>query len=495
MLFFSFIFIYISISSFFNQKFVLSEQKPFKINFYTSFSKQNNPIYNDISSFSLSNQDIFNYYYKHNIITKICIGTPKSCINLEISFSSKYSWICTDNYNSTEIKKNKNNLTKYAYYKSSSFIKLKGEEEKIMTSQGIKTANYSKDIIKIGDNSLHNEFFEFFIVDICNKDEFGELCIGQDNYYKYNNTYLSFIEQLKEKKIIDSSIISVKYINNTFGEILIGENYDIHKKKYLDFIIPSIEDSIVTSKNIESIFYLKQIKNINDMSEEETVFEKKIDIHLFNKLQIEIDFSSSVISVPEELFDNLIEIAFAKYILNKKICEIKIDENPNIKYLICDKKILNTNLEKLVIVFNSKSNLTIDLDDMFLPLNNKKDILFGIISEKNINFIYLGEIFLMNYYILFHNDKKSILFYNKEVLKIDKEEKFNFVFIGLIGICLVIVMYYMMSFTCEKKNNNLVSNMNIERFLRKKNLNKKYNQKYKRYKNPWNKFHRDYISD
>ena len=268
MLFISFIFIYISISSFFKQKFVLSEQKPFKINFYTSFSKQNNPIYKDISSFSLSNQDIFNYYYKHNIITKICIGTPKSCINLEISFSSKYSWICTDNYNSTEIKKNKNNLTKYAYYKSSSFTKLK-DEEKIMTSQGIKTANYSKDIIKIGDNSLHNEFFEFFVVDICNKDEFGELCIGQDNYYKYNNTYLSFIEQLKEKKIIDSSIISLKYINNTFGEILIGENYDIHKKKYLDFIIPSIEDSIVTSKNIESIFYLKQIKNINDMSEEE----------------------------------------------------------------------------------------------------------------------------------------------------------------------------------------------------------------------------------
>ena len=326
MLFISFIFLHILIHSSLKQNLVLSLQKPFKINFYTSFSKQNIPIYNDILSIAKSNQDIFNYYYKHNIITKIYVGTPKTCYNLEISFSSKYTWLCTNN--SIDIKKDKFNLIK-----SSSFIKLK-EEEKIMTSQGIKTANYSKDVIKIGDNSLHNEFFEFFVMDECEKDEFGELSIGLDNYYKYNNTYLSFIEQLKEKKIIDNSIITMKYINNTFGEILIGENYDINKKKYLDFIIPLIDDSILDSKNIESIFYLKQIKNINDMSEEETVFEKKMDINLFNELKIELDFSSSVISVPEELFDNLIEIAFAKYILNKKICEIKIDINPNIKYLI-----------------------------------------------------------------------------------------------------------------------------------------------------------------
>ena len=455
----------------------LSEQKPFRINFYTSFSKQNNPIYNEISSFPLSNQDIFNYYYKHNIISKMCIGTPKSCFNTEISFSSKYSWICGDN--STDIKKNN-----YVYFKSTTFQKLK--EEKIMTSQGIKSANYSKDIIKIGDNSLHNELFEFFLVEECTKEEFGELSMGFDNYYKYNYSYLSFIEQLKDKKIIDSSIISMRYINNTFGEILIGDYYDIQKNKYIDFNIHSIKDSVMITKNIESIYYLKQITNINDMSEEETIFEKKIDINLFYKLQIELDFSSSVISFPEELFDNLIEIAFAKYILNKKICEIKIDINPNIKYLICDKKILNTNLEKLVIIFNSKSNLTIDLDDMFLPLNNKKEILFGIISEKNINFIYLGEIFLMNYYILFNSDQKSILFYNKDVLKIDKDEKFNFIFIVLIGICLSIVIYYMTSFTCQKSNNNnndnLSSSMNIERFLRKKNWNKKYNHRSKRYK-------------
>ena len=472
MLFISLINIYILIFSNLEYNKVLSEQKPFKINFYTSFAKQNIPIYNEKSIFSLLNQDIFNYYYKHNIITKICIGTPKICFNTEISFSSKYSWICSDN--STDLKKNN-----YAIFKSSSFQKL-NKEEKIMTSQGIKSSNYSKDIIKIGDNSFHNEYIEFFVVEECSGEDFGELSLGIDNYYKYNYTYLSFIEQLKEKKIIDNSIIGMRYINNTFGEILIGDNFDVHKTKYIDFDIPSIKDSIIISKNIESIYYLKQITNINDMSEEETVFEKKIDIQLFNKLQIEIDFSSSVISVPEEIFDNLIEVAFAKYIHNKKICEIKIGINPNIKYLTCDKKILNTNLEKLVIVFDYDSNLTIYLDDIFLPSNNKKDILFGIISEKNINFIYLGEIFLKNYYIIFNNNR--ILFYNKSNSKIVNDEKFNFVFIALIGICLLIVMYYMMSITCEKKNNNLISNLNIERFLRKKNMHKKYNKKNKRYK-------------
>ena len=466
-----FIFLYLSIYTNLEHNKVLSDAKPFKINFHTSFFKQNIPLFNDVSSLSLLNQDIVNYYYKHNILTKICIGTPKSCFNTEISFSLKYSWICTDN--STNTKKN------YVYFKSSSFKQLK-EEEKIMTSQGIKSSNYSRDLIKFSDNAFHNEFFEFFLVKDCNKEEFGELSIGLDNYYNYS--YLSLIEQLRQKNIIDSSMISMRYINNTFGEILLGVNYDIHKNKYIDYNIPTIDDSIIITKDIEYIFYLKQIKNINDMSEEETIFEKKIDVQLFNKLKIEIDFTSSVISFPEELFDNLMEIAFTKYINNKKICEIKIDANPNIKYLICDKKILNTNLEKLVIVFNSKSNLTIDLDDIFLPLNNKKEILFGIISEKNINFIYLGEIFLKNYFILFNKEKRSIIFYNRNISKIDNDGKFNFIFIILLGICLIIVMFYMMSVTCEKNNNNLIPILNIERFLRKKNMNKKYNKKHKRYK-------------
>ena len=453
---------------------VLSNQKPFKINFQTSFSKQNIPLTNEISSIFFSNQDIINYYYKHNIITKICIGTPKNCVNTELTFSSKYSWICTE-----EPKNSKKN--NYIYYKSSSFKKLK-ESEIIMTSQGIKISNYSSDIVKIDDNNLHNEFFEFFLVENCNKEEFGELSLGIDNYYKYNYSYLSFIEQLKEKKIIDNSIISLRYINNTFGEILLGFNHDIHKDKYIDFDIPLNEGSLIITKNIESLYYLKQLKNVNDMSEEETVFEKKINIKLLNKIQIEIDFSGSVISVPEEIFDILIETAFIKYIHNKKMCKIKIDINPNIKYLICDKKILNTNLEKLVIVFDSKTNLTINLDDIFLPLNDKKNILFGIISEKNINFIYLGEIFLKNYIIQFNGEEKSIKFYNKSILKDAKNEKFSFIIIILMGICLLAVLYYLMSITCENKNNIYHSDMNVERFLKKKKFHKKYSQKYKRYK-------------
>ena len=112
---------------------------------------------------------------------------------------------------------------------------------------------------------------------------------------------------MKEKKIIDNSIISLRYINNTFGEILLGFNHDIHKDKYIDFDIPLNEGSLIITKNIESLYYLKQLKNVNDMSEEETVFEKKINIKLLNKIQIEIDFSGSVISVPEEIFDILID--------------------------------------------------------------------------------------------------------------------------------------------------------------------------------------------
>ena len=423
---------------------IISSQKPFKIYFYSSLLNETIPIYKNIAdNSSLSNQEIFNYYYRHNMITKICIGNPKHCFNIEISFSSPRTWVCGGEQEISE-------KNYYITSKSFSFKKL-NDPEKIMTSQVIKTGNYSRDLIKIGNNTIHNEYFDFFIVENCNNFELGEIGIGIDNYFSCNFSHLSLIQQLRQKKIIGSSIISIRYINNTYGEILLGVNYDIRKKKFIDFDIPSIEDSIVISTYIESMYILKQVTNVNDNSEEETVFEKKIPIQLFNKLRFEVDFGSSLISVPEEVFDNLIEMEFGKYINNKKLCEIKIDINPNIKYFICDNKILNTNLDKLVIVINSETSVKMDLYDLFLPLNNKKKILFGIISEKNINFIYIGEIFLKNYVTYFNNEKKFMRFYNKDMLKEANVEKYSFILIIIIAICLIIVMYYMLSITCEKK--------------------------------------------
>ena len=454
---------------------IISIQKPFKIYFYNSLLTENVPLYLNIAdNSSLSDQDIFNYYYKHNMITKICIGNPKNCFYMELSFSSENTWICGSE---KEISKKNTFLSS----KSSTFKKINGQKQ-IMTSQGIKIGNFSKDIIKIGNNSIHNEYFDFFIVEDCNDNDFGELGIGIDNYYNFNNfSHLSIIEQLKQKKLIGSSITSIRYINNTYGEILLGANYDNLKTKFLDFDIPSIDDSIVISPYIESMYILKQIKNVNDKSEEETIFEKKKNINLFNKLRFEIDFESSLITVPEEVFDNLIDAAFGKYIHNKRLCEIKNDVNPNIKFFICDNKILNTNLDKLVISINSESNIIINLDNMFLPLNNKKQILFGIISEKNINFIYIGEIFLKNYVIYLNNEKKIMKFYNKDILKVENEDKYSIILIIIIGICLAFVMYYMLSITCEKKSVHMVTNSNVEKFLRKDYIQKKH-KKIKRYK-------------
>lgn len=73
------------------------------------------------------------------------------------------------------------------------------DPEKIMTSQGIKTGNYSRDLIKVGNNSIHNEYFDFFLVENCDNFELGEIGIGIDNYFSCNFSQLSIIQQLKEK--------------------------------------------------------------------------------------------------------------------------------------------------------------------------------------------------------------------------------------------------------------------------------------------------------
>ena len=150
---------------------IISSQKPFKIYFYSSLLNETIPIYKNIAdNSSLSNQEIFNYYYRHNMITKICIGNPKHCFNIEISFSSPRTWVCGGEQEISE-------KNYYITSKSFSFKKL-NDPEKIMTSQVIKTGNYSRDLIKIGNNTIHNEYFDFFIVENCNNFELGEIGIG-----------------------------------------------------------------------------------------------------------------------------------------------------------------------------------------------------------------------------------------------------------------------------------------------------------------------------
>ena len=73
-------------------------------------------------------------------------------------------------------------------------------------------------------------------------------------------------------------------------------------------------------------------------------------------------------------------------------------------------------------------------------------------------------------------------FYNKDMLKEANVEKYSFILIIIIAICLIIIMYYMLSITCEKKNVQMISNSNVEKFLRKNYISKKHNKKFKRYK-------------
>jgi hypothetical protein len=72
-------------------------------------------------------------------------------------------------------------------------------------------------------------------------------------------------------------------------------------------------------------------------------------------------------------------------------------------------------------------------------------------------------------------------FYNREILKALDEEKYGFILIIIIGLGLLIIMYYMLSITCEKKSGQKETNSNMEKFLRKNYVQKK-NKKLKRYK-------------
>ena len=446
-------------------------EKPYKILFHTSLSDKNLSYYSNAKD--LSTQEIFDYLYKHNIITKICMGTVKSCFNIPITISSPHSWVCEGEKNTTD-------KHQYLSTKSSKYKNLTEPKEYLLSDKN-RTAIHSRDIFKVSNNTSYNDYFEFFLVEQCKDDEFGQLGIGIDNKFTNDNiTYLSVIDYIRNKNVISSSIITIIYKNNTFGKILIGTDYDNNKNMFIEYEIPLIDNSLIVTPYIRSIYILKQITNVNDKSEEETVYEKKKFLQNVKKLRIEIDFTSSFISFPEDVFEHLINVSFGKYFHKKKICQKNFDKN--ITYFICDNKILNTYLDKLVIIFEEGTKFKINLDDLFLPINKDK-LFFGIISRKNISRIYIGEVFLKNYITYLNNERNSIRFYNKDILKVEKKEKYGLIFLFIIALLILILIYYMIYITCERDiSEEKKRDPKINQFLLKDYIKKKKREKSKRNK-------------
>ena len=238
-------------------------------------------VFND-SLFNSSLSKNFSYYYDIKPMIKFCIGDPLQCFFIEISFNS-YETILDSN-------------SLYFNYKDSSSLNL---------LEKVNSTYAASDTIKLGDENK-NEINNFnFILLNDSKIKQNELGLGMQMSYnnKFSKNYdFSILKQLKDKEMIETSEITIKYSNELSGEIILGTNYTgmiIDESQYLE--LPDTKNSL--NGYLQSIY-------IEDATISSTKKQQKDLLSQEKRKRFKIDFNSTFITLSEDVFEQIQKVSF-----------------------------------------------------------------------------------------------------------------------------------------------------------------------------------------
>jgi hypothetical protein len=287
------------------------------------------------------------YYFNIKPMIKLFIGNPVQSFFIEIS-STIHETILNSN------------TINYNYLQSSSFNLLSNITTSFAASESIRLGTQNKHIINDFNFILTNDST------INSQIGFGKLMLYHDLYQEKE---FSLLKQLNSKKFIDTSEMTVQYKDDFSGELILGTNYtgmNIDESQYLE--LPNTENSL--NGYLQSIY-------IEDATISTTKKQQKDLLAHEKRKRIKIDFNTNFITISDDVFEQIKLISFISYI-NAGICEVKKNEELDIQYLICNDDILNSNLDRLFIIFNWKKNISVSLNDLFLPYKsiNEKKIIF-----------------------------------------------------------------------------------------------------------------------
>ena len=352
------------------------------------FSQIKIPFKNNIDFSTLTSENFINKLSNMNITSYLSLGTPFQTLPFNIKLSN-YHLICLSN-NSSLGKK----FISFEENKSSSFQPFdKGKrycdlKETLLCRRG-------KDIFKISENNIINNL-SFYISYDLEKNQSGIL--GFKFAYKFPE--YNFINQLKEKNLILSYLFYFKFKNLYEGEIIIG-NYphEIDKNKY-DVInmknsrIPQTFTNQDYSIQIESIKY----------GEKEIAKDKEFYFDFENYFFLcSLDFHKVI---KEEFFNNLLE--------EKKCEEKKLRKGiQDVFYYFCDNNIDLSKFKEIKFKsINFDYEFILKPDELFIKSNNKMFFIIYFMDsfEKRWSF---GYYFMKKYLIIFDQNRKLIIFYNK----------------------------------------------------------------------------------
>ena len=364
---------------------------------------------------NISNDDPYIFYYQkylNNIYSKIKIG--KSGQTILVAFNSKNSNIMLK-----DIPKlyNIDGVNSYNPSISETFKNITAKDPEKINNRGYSIINETIQLYK--DNNKYIDIKDFQL-ELFNKFDYnnktkslsGEIGLINDN------SELSFISQLLNKHIINSNIISFKYISDSEGYIYLGDFLYNNKYRYINM-----------SKNNDENLFQMEMDYVYIKHNKGRVF--------FSDTNLLFNIEQGFILASDGYQKYINKIFFTKQIENGK-CSEKIISFGIDDYTIitCNKSVELNNFP--ILIFEIGNNIySLNKDDVFIKFG---DIYyFLIISSPEIKNWVMGKPFIRKYELSINVDEQKIYFYNNDESD-DDDNKSNILLIIFIILFVIIIL-------------------------------------------------------
>ena len=355
--------------------------------------------------------DYYQYLVNNDLITELIIGSPPQIIPITLKYNMESFYLTKPS--SQGIFNSNNSKTFFSNFKE---IKLTTEElEKGYIAKENIIFNFQNKNNKIIQKPISDIFFLYITKPNASIINSGNIGLTYTSFSDYKN--LNIIIQLKKKDLIEHFTFQFNYLNETNGELFIGEYPHEYNKSFYDKF-----DFYHIKINFGGLWYsyFDYISYGNFTSNIKTYF-----------------YLNSTLGgiIGNRFFLNSIEKLFFH---NKEFTKGKCKINYKYDYTFynCD---IDVNLKHFqnLSFYSKELNYTFILsyEDLFEFINGKYFCKL-IFKEDTSSNIYLGQPFLKKYMFIFDNDRKLFGFY----IKIKEKENFLSLFTIMIIVLLLIIM-------------------------------------------------------
>ena len=380
--------------------------EPLVLNFKTRIIKGNNVME------SLINNDIY---------TNILIGEKKQIIEMNIKSQQGSTFVvsdsCTQNTKATKFKE-KESSTYKEYMPSTTHYMYEFKDAALASDNFIFFQSNNKEILVkdykfMNAQSLWYDYQEHLggLIGL----KLQEKTIDQPKPPELTD----FIDQLKEKNIINSYVFVLDYKDNDSGTFYVGDYFHDFDESYSsnDFI------SAKTGKEIQ------QVKNW-EISADKILHNNQI---IQNKTYIQFYYELGIVAAPQT-FREYINSTFFKSYYDKKICKevVNMENIASFKkytYIECDKNGFDKKSFPELIFYNGEMghNFTLNYEDLFYE--DEKKIYFLVIFPVyyiTVDYWLMGKPFIKKYKLFLDKDNKKIgLYLNRQEYKPDEPNNNN----------------------------------------------------------------------